>query len=253
MVWCASSRGRAGVLGTITTPWAALLLALACLPGVASAQWTSNKGYQLLQRVDDVLFGVDTISLAVLDRQHVAGTLVRVNVLQPNPVRGKTEFVAECSRPLRFALVPAAVNVRSRAVPIAQLEFVEAKILDGSWFAAEFACDATRQPGRASRIARDLYERGGPADTQIIYCELQPDGKAEPRPAVEVRYSEEFSAVAVNRQWLSSGIVSADEVHFGTVGTWHIDRRQMNVRKNLASGEMVFSGTCDRRAPVVGR
>ena len=247
---CAFVRGRAGVLGTITTRWAALLLVLSCLPGMASAQWTSNKGYQLLQRVDDVLFGVDTISLVVLDRQHVAGTLVRVNVLQPNPVRGKTDFVAECSRPLRIALVPG--NLRARPA-LTQLEFAEARILDGTWFAAEFACEATRQPGRASRIAKDLFERGGPADTQIIYCELQPDGKAEPRPAVEVRFSEEFSAVAVNRQWLSSGVVSAEEVHFGTVGTWHVDRRMMNVRKNLVSGEMVFSGTCDKRAPALGR
>ena len=230
--------------------WACLLLLLACLPGVVNAQWTSNRGYQLLQRVDDVLFGVDTISLSVLDRQHVAGTLVRVNVLQPNPVRGKSEFIAECTRPLRFALVPG--NVRGR-VSFAQLEFVQAKILDGSWFAAEFACEATRQPGRAARIARDLYERGGPADTQTIYCELQPDGKAEARPAVELRFSEEFSAVAVNRQWLSSGVVTSDEVHFGSIGIWHVDRQAMNVRKNIASGEMVFSGTCDKRPPAVGR
>ncbi|MEO6624562.1 MAG: hypothetical protein ABIN37_07000 [Burkholderiaceae bacterium] len=229
---------------------ACLLLVLACLPGVARAQWTSNKGYQLLQRVDDVLFGVDTISLAVLDRQHVAGTLVRVNVLQPNPVRGKSEFVAECSRPLRFALIPG--NVRGRP-QIGQLEFVQAKILDGSWFAAEFACEATRQPGRAARIARDLYEGGGPADTQTIYCALQPDGKAEARPAVELRFSEEFSAVAVNRQWLSSGVVTPEEVHFGSIGIWHVDRRAMNVRKNIASGEMVFSGVCDKRPPAVGR
>ncbi len=242
------ARGRAEVLGTITTRWVGvLLLVLVCLPGAASAQWASNKGYQLLQRVDDVLFGVDTISLSVLDRQHVAGTLVRVNVLQPDPVRGKSEFVADCSRPLRFALVPG--NLRARP-PIAQLEFVEAKILDGSWFAAEFACEATRQPGRASRIARDLFERGGPADTQIIYCELQPDGKADARPAVEVRFSQEFSAVAVNRQWLSSGVVTAEEVRFGTIGTWHVDRQAMSVRKNVVGGEMVFSGTCDKRAPV---
>ena len=247
---CAVTKGRTVVLRTITTRWACLLLALTCLPGVVNAQWTSNRGYQLLQRVDDVLFGVDTLSLSVLDRQHVAGTLVRVNVLQPNPVRGKSEFVAECSRPLRFALIPA--NVRGRP-QIAQLEFVQAKIQDGTWFAAEFACEATRQPGRAARIARDLYERGGPADTQIIYCELQPDGKADARPAVEVRFSQEFSAVAVNRQWLSSGVATPEEVRFGTVGVWHVDRQAMNVRKNLASGEMVFSGTCDRRQPTVGR
>ena len=237
-------------MGTITTRWVWLVVLLTCLPALVCAQWTSNRGYQLLQRVDDVLFGVDTISLSVLDRQHVAGTLVRVNVLQPNPVRGKSEFVAECTRPLRFALIPG--NVRSRP-QMAQLEFVQAKILDGSWFAAEFACEATRQPGRAARIARDLYERGGPADTQTIYCELQPDGKAEARPAVELRFSDEFSAVAVNRQWLSSGVVTPEEVRFGSIGTWHVDRQAMNVRKNIASGEMVFSGTCDKRPSAVGR
>jgi len=233
---------------TITTRCAAgvLALLLLCLPTLAGAQWSSNRGYQLLQRVDDVLFGVDSLSLVILDRQHVAGSLVRVNVLQPNPVRGRTEFVAQCVRPLRFAAVPGGFKGRPQP---AQLEFSVAKILDGSWFAAEFACESTRQPARAALLAKELFERGGPGDTEIVYCELQPDGSSQTRPGVEVRYSEEFNAVAVNRQWLSSGLVSAEEVRFGSIGTWHVDRKDLHVRKTVASGEMVFSGSCDRRPP----
>ena len=234
--WTITTRARRWIGG--------LLLGL--LPTLCLAQWGGNRGFQLLQRVDDVLFGVDNLSLVILDRQHVAGTLVRVNVDKPSPVRGRTEFVAACTRPLQFATV--APGSAARAKP-AELEFAPAKVLDGTWFAAEFACESTRQPGRASRLARELFERGGPPDMQIVYCELQPDGSSETRPGVEVRFSEEANAVAVNRQWLSSGLVDPQEVQFGSVGSWRIDRQQLHVRKMTGSGEMVFSGSCDRRAP----
>ena len=238
------------VCGTITSPrrrfWLWLVL-FALLPAAGFAQWAGLSGYQLLQRVDDVLFGVDNLSLVILDRQHVAGTLVRINVNQPSPVRGSSTFVAQCQKPLRFAEVPA--NFKGRPQP-SQLEFSAAKMLDGSWFAAEFACESTRQPGRASRLAKELFERGGPDDMQTIYCELQPDGKDETRAGVEVRFSQSANAVAVNRQWLSSGSVSASEVKFGSNTTWHIDRQALHVRKTTASAEMLFSGTCDRRAPL---
>ena len=221
-------------------------LLLVCLPDAAPAQWTSNRGYQLLQRVDDVLFGVDNLSLVILDRRHVAGTLVRINAQQPSPVRGISQFVVDCQKPLRFAA--RAADAKGRAVP-AQLEFAAANVLDGTWFAAEFACESTRQPGRAARIAKDLFERGGPDDMQTIYCELQPDGSEEIRPGVEVRYSESANAVAVNRQWLSTGTVSATEVSFGSNSTWHVDRQALHVRRTAPAGEMLFSGACDRRAP----
>ena len=219
-------------------------------PAGAWAQWVNNRGYQLLQRVDDVLFGVDNLSLEILDRRYVAGTLVRINAKKPLPIRGMTEFVVDCQKPLRFAAKPADAKVR--ALP-GQLEFGSANLLDGTWFAAEFACESTRQPGRASRLAKDLFERGGPPDMQTVYCELQPDGSEETRAAVEVRFSESANAVAVNRQWLSSGEVTSSEVRFGTNSKWRIDRQALDVRRTAASGEMLFSGTCDRRAPSVPR
>ena len=223
--------------------WAVLVLHA---PTAALAQWSNNRGYQLLQRVDDVLFGVDNLSLAILDNRYVAGTLVRVNVHQPSPVRGFTDFVADCQKPLRFALRPPGGKTR---IAPAQLEFSSAHVLDGSWFAAEFACEATRQPGRAARLAKDLFERGGPPDMQTVYCELQPDGSEQARPDVEVRFSETANSVAVNRQWLSSGEVTPEEVRFGSNSKWRIDRQALHVRRTGAGGEMLFSGTCDRRAP----
>lgn len=221
------------------------MLLLSVFP--AWAQWTNNRGYQLLQRVDDVLFGVDNLSLVILDRRHVAGTVVRINANQPSPVRGSSEFVADCQKPLRLALRPE--NAKGRPV-LSELEFAPARMLDGSWATAEFACESTRQPGRASRIAKELFERGGPQDMQTIYCELQPDGQEEARSGVEVRFSEEANAVAVNRQWLSSGQVDAEEVRFGAKSRWHINRQGLDVRRTAPSGEMLFSGTCDRRPPV---
>jgi hypothetical protein len=70
---------------------------------------------------------------------------------------------------------------------------------------------------------------------------------------VEVRFSESADAVAVNRQWLSSGSVTAEEVRYGTNSTWHIDRQALNVRRTATGGEMLFSGGCDRRPPAATR
>ncbi len=224
------------------------LLAVLSLAAAAPAwpQWANNRGYQLLQRVDDVLFGVDNLSLVIIDRRYVAGTLVRINAKQPVPIRGTTQFVADCQTPLRFAARPP--DARGRAVP-GQLEFANANLLDGTWVAAEFACESTRQPARAARLAKELFERGGPPDMQTVYCDLQPDGSEQIRPGVEVRFSESANAVAVNRQWLSSGEVTAGEVRFGSNSKWQIDRQGLDVRRTAASGEMLFSGTCDRRPP----
>ena len=222
---------------------AGLLLA-ALLPGPAAAQWTNNRGYQLVQRVDDVLFGIDNLGLQILDRRHVAGRLLRVNASQPDPVRGNTPFVADCGRPLRFALVPD--TVRGRPDP-AVLEFSEVKVLDGSWAAVEFACESTRQPARAAQVARELYERGGPPDTLTLYCDLQPDGSDDVRRGVEVRFSEDADAVAVNRQWLSSGKVGPQQVEFGTHSKWRIQRDSLEVRRVTPSGETAFSARCDKR------
>lgn len=226
------------------------LVLASLLPTSAGAQWRSNHGYQLLQRVDDVLFGLDNISLVILDRRHVAGTLLRINVSQPSPVRGRTDFVVDCQKPLRFAMVPTGSQGPPRPE---NLEFAPAKILDGTWFAAEFACEVTRQPARAAQLARDLFERGGPDDTQTVYCELQPDGSEQARPGVEVRFTESADAVAVNRQWLSSGSVTAQEVRFGTNSIWHVDRQALHVRRMAPGGEMLFSGSCDRRPPAALR
>ncbi len=224
---------------------AALVLALAT--GAVHAQWASNRGYQLLQRVDDVLFGVDNLSLQILDRTHVAGTLLHINVQKPYPVRSRVDFVAQCGNPLRLAMRTG--DTRATA-DLQSLDFTDVSWLDGSWAAAEFACESTRQPGRAAQLAREMYERGGPPDTQTVFCDLQPDGSAEVRKGVEVRFSPSANAVSVNRQWLSSGTVTAQEVRFGANSTWHINRQALDIRRSAPGGEMLFSGLCDRRPPA---
>lgn len=226
--------------------WAIGLL-LACGAGAVSAQWASNRGYQLLQRVDDVLFGVDNLALRILDRTHVAGTLLEINVLKPYPVRGRIAFVADCGKPMRLAI---RTGDTSTALVLDKLEFAELSWLDGSWAAAEFACESTRQPGRAAELAREMFERGGPPDMQTLHCDLQPDGSSEVRKGVEVRFSPSANAVSVNRQWLSSGSVTADEVRFGANSVWRIDRQALDIRRSAPQGEMLFSGLCDRRPPT---
>lgn len=219
----------------------ALVLVVTAL--AAQAQWASNRGYQLLQRVDDVLFGVDNLSLQIVDRTHVAGTLLHINVLKPYPVRSRVEFVAQCGDPMRLAMRSGD----ARSPPdLAALEFADVSWLDGSWAAAEFACEATRQPGRAAQLARAMYEQGGPPDMQTVYCDLQPDGSTEVRKGVEVRFSPAFNVVAVNRQWLSSGAVTDTEVRFGVNSIWRINRQALDIRRSAPGGAMLFSGLCDR-------
>lgn len=229
--------------------WCAIGVLLAWTAGTVSAQWSSNRGYQLLQQVDDVLFGVDNLALQIVDRTHVAGTLLEINVQKPYPVRSRIAFVADCGTPMRLAI---RTGDSSAAPVLGQLEFAGLSWLDGSWAAAEFACQSTRQPGRAAQLARAMFERGGPPDVQTLYCELQPDGSTEVRKDVEVRFSPSANAVSVNRQWLSSGSVTLEEVRFGANSVWRINRRALDIRRTAPGGEMLFSGLCERRPSVTG-
>lgn len=240
-------RGMKRRRGAGAGPLGALVVLLVLSAGVAQAQWVSNRGYQLLQRVDDVLFGVDNLSLQILDRTHVAGTLLHINVDKPYPVRSRVAFVADCGKPMRLAI--RSGDTGAPAV-LESLEFADLSWLDGSWAAAEFACESTRQPGRAAQLARQMYERGGPPDMQTVYCDLQPDGSTEVRKGVQVRFSPSANAVAVNHQWLSSGSVTAEEVRFGANSVWRINRQALDIRRSAANGEMLFSGLCDSRPPA---
>jgi hypothetical protein len=219
---------------------------MAMASGLVHAQWTNNSGYQLLQRIDDVLYGIDNLSLQILDRDHVAGILLRINVDKPYPLRGQTPFVVDCRKPMRMAVLTGKPDV---PVGPDKLEYADVALLDGTWAGAEFSCESTRQPGRASQVARLIYEEGGPVDMQTVYCDLQPDGSDEVRRGVEVRYSASASAVAVNQQWLSSGTVTDDEVRFGLNSRWRIHRKALDIRRSAPSGEMLFSGLCGRRPP----
>lgn len=240
MCWCKMAFGPVGLK-------CLLALVMVMASGLGHAQWVSNRGYQLLQRIDDVLFGIDNLSLEILDRDHVAGILLQINADQPLPLRAQTRFVVDCRKPMRFAVRKAdAVS----PIDLKALEYADAALLDGTWASAEFACESTRQPGRASQVARAIYERGGPPDMQMIFCDLQPDGSTEVRRGVEVRYSASASAVAVNRQWLSSGSVTDEEVRFGANSKWRINRKALDIRRSAPNGEMLFSALCDRRAPA---
>ena len=220
-------------------------------------------GFQLVQRVDDVLFGVDSISLAVFDRRYVAGTFVRLNVHVPSPVIGYTSFVADCEDPMRMAISESATafedrnavgflsqkRTQNQKLDPSSLAFADSKMLDGTRLVAEFACGSTRQPGRATQLARALYERGGPHDLQSVFCDMQVDGGKAIRSGVEVRYSETEDVVAVQQQWLSSGFVTAVEVVFGSGGVqWIMDRQTLATRLITKAGKTLFAGRCERQA-----
>ena len=216
-------------------------------------------GLQLVQRVDDVLFGVDPISLAPLGNRHVSGVLVRVNASRPSPVLGYSHFVADCKKPLRMAIVataqspldlaPQGSSARARySAATAVVEdgvFSKTSMLDGSWAVAEFACDSTQRPARTAQIARELFERGGPSDMRTALCDLQTDGDRQTRQDVEVRFSDSEKVVAVNKQWLSSGRVTETEISFGSgPARWRIDRAAAEASLVHPGGKVMFVGSC---------
>lgn len=241
-----------------------LTLAAACAAMVSaqpSRVGSSLKGFQMVQRVDDVLYGVDSVSLQILDPRHVRGTFVRVSVEKPTPILGYSRFVADCRAPIRISLVsssnlngkthpdgsPQYVEARAEPRPPEQMQYSSGDLLDGTRMVAEFACRATTQPGAAEKIADELYERGGPPDTVTIACDLLPDGGGRPVIGVEVRYSASAQAVAVNHQWLSSGIVKKNTIQFGSGrDKWTIDLRSMRAQLKRPDGDVRYSGACRR-------
>jgi hypothetical protein len=239
------------------------LLALCTfLPGWAAGA-PASKDMQIVQRIDDVLLGVDVVSLEVLDRTHVAGTYFLINLHQPSPVAGYAQFVADCKVPLRLATLasslPSATLVappplqartaRPEMADVAALDFRPVHMLDGSWMVADFACRASSQPSRAPQIARQLLETGGPPDTRALYCDLRPDGSTEVRRSVPIRYSVADDAVAVQAQWLSSGFVSDTEVLFGSGAQWVVDRLGDRARLIGTGGALLFTGACEASGP----
>jgi hypothetical protein len=243
-----------------------------CVLSVAAATFTaaaqnaptfapqpSGKGVQLVQRIDDILIGVDPISLAIIDRRHVSGVAVRVNASQPSPALDYRHFVADCQSPLRLAVLSTApspldltqkgasarARVSAAEAVLKTAPFANAAMLDGSRAIAEFACKTTATPARAAQIAKALFEAGGPADVRTALCDLQPDGAFVTREDVEVRFSDSEKVVAVANQWLTSGRVTDAEISFGSGGSrWRIDRNTADASLIGGDGKVLFMGSC---------
>lgn len=248
----------------IRHPLATLLAAL-CGTGAAWAQPAPEpvaKDFQMVQRIDDVLVGVDTISLEVIGSRHVVGSYFLINLRQPSPLSGRADFVADCQSPLRIATLASTLpsgslspdapvlppQRRAGGIDVAQLSFANVHMLDGTWLVAEFACQATSQPGRARLLAKKSLEQGGPPDMRTLYCDLQSDGKREVRKSVEIRFSDSEDAVVVNRQWLSSGYVTDTAVVFGSAAQWVVDRSGREARLIGPDGKLLFTGACSKLA-----
>ena len=221
----------------------------------------SGRGPLLLQRIDEVLYGVDPISLAIVDRHRISGILVRVNASQPSPPMDYTHFVADCQGKTQVAMLARAaspmdltaqgtsararVQAASDAVAGGTARFVASGMLDGTHALAEFACAATQRPAQAAKIARELLDNGGPRDMRAALCDLRPDGAYVAREDVTVRFSDSEKVVAVNNQWLTSGQVTDAEISFGSgTAKWRIDRNSAEAYLIDASGKLLFAGSC---------
>lgn len=235
------------------------LLTASTLALVAVAQ-QAPASFHMVQRIDDMLVGVDAVALDVVDGNHVAGTYFLVHAQRPSPLAGYANYVVDCRAPVRLAVLGSAMPSgrleadqpfvqpprRSGRTDLSSLRFEPTHVLDGTAFVAAFSCEASRSPGRAARIAAELAAQGGPEDRRSLYCQMQPDsGKAVRR--AEVRYSAADNAVAVNGQWLSSGFLAGQEVVFGTGAQWRVDLRTQRARLVRDDGVVLFEGACDSR------
>ncbi len=250
---------RVALLGT------GLLLALCQAPlaqtgaSRGTAPPAMAQGPLLLQRIDDVLYGVDPISLAIIDKNRISGILVRVNASQPSPPLDYSHFVVDCLGRMNVALLARAASpldltaqgasARARVQAVAQaadgLKFTSSSVVDGTRFLAEFACAASLRPAQATQIARELLDNGGPRDLRSALCDLRPDGAYVAREDVTVRFSDSEKVVAVNNQWLSSGQVTDTEISFGSGSAkWRIDRNTAEAYLIDANGKLLFAGSC---------
>lgn len=241
-----------------STLLAAVLAAASALASAQPAQ--PPQAFQRVQRIDEILVGVDQISLDVVDRDHVAGTYFLVHADRPSPLIGYANYVVDCREPRQLAVLSSVMPSgrlepdtpfeqparRSGQIDVRQLTFSAVHVLDGTFFVAAFSCQASSAPGRARQIAAELVARGGPADLTSLYCELRPDSDRPPR-RVEVRFSPAENAVAVNGQWLSSGFLAGDEVVFGAGAQWRVSRKARTARLVRDNGQVLFKGTCDTR------
>lgn len=227
-----------------------------------------SKAVLLVQRIDDVLYGVDPISLALVDAHHVSGVLVRVNaslsgnVSRPSPPLSYSHFVADCRLPLRLAtlatastpfdLTPQGASARARLASanaaLGGSAFIKTNMLDVSRSTAEFACATSQRPARAVQIAKDLFENGGPSDMRTALCDLQPNGANQTREDVSVRFSDSEKVVSVNNQWMGTGTVTDTEISFGSgPARWRIDRNTAEASLVNAAGKVMFMGSCVAR------
>ena len=233
------------------------------LPAPAAGEPVA-KDFQIVQRIDDVLVGVDTISLEVIGSRHVVGSYFLINMRQPSLISGRADFVGDCKGPLRIATLASTLpsgslspdtpvlppQRRAGAIDVSQLAFTNVHMLDATWLVVDFACQASSQRGRAPQLARKSLEQGGPPDMKTLYCDLQSNGKKAVRRGVEVRYSDSEDAVAVNRQWLSSGYVTDTAVVFGSASQWVVDRNGRAARLVGPNGKLMFTGACSKQPPA---
>ena len=243
----------------------ALVLVVAALALPVAAQVASAKGPLLLQRIDDVLYGIDPISLAVVDNRYISAILVRVNASRPHPPLNYTHFVADCSGNAQVAvlavstspmdLTPQGASFRARqqaaqaalrdAGTPSGAKFTKPNMLDGSRNMAEFVCAASQRPSQAAALAKDVLENGGPRDLRTALCDLQPDGVFVTREDVTVRFSDKDKVVSVNHQWLTSGTVTDTEITFGSgAAKWRIDRLSAEANLIDSTGRVIFAGSC---------
>jgi hypothetical protein len=219
-----------------------LTAAALLLPALAFAQ---QAPFHLVQRIDEMLVGVDAISLDIVGRDHVAGTYFLVHAKKPSPIVGYANYVVDCRTPKRMAILSSFMPSgrleentpfvqparRSGQIDVTRLSFADVHVMDGTAFVADYTCQTSAAPGRAAQIAQNLVQHGGPADTTSLYCDMRPDAGRQTR-RVEVRFSAAENAVAANGQWLSSGFLDKDEVRL--------------VRDN---GRVLFTGACDTMRP----
>jgi hypothetical protein len=249
--------------------WPSMVL-LAGLHAVGACAQHFAKGPLLVQQIDQFLYGVDPLSVAVVDAGHVSAIGIRLPAGESRSDAAQyLHYVARCDGGLQWALLreaaspldltPQGASARARTNAIrsqwSSLRFQPSNMRDASRSLAQFACAASSRPAQAAQIAKDILDNGGPWDMRTVLCDLQPDGAVVTREDVQVRFSDQEKVVAVNKQWFANAQVTDTEISFGNGSArWKIDRSTAEASLvDVATGKALFAGSCAAAPPPAGR
>ena len=220
---------------------------------------TQERDFRVVQQVDDVVYGVDRLSLELASGGRYVYAVMLAQKLSaagsgPSTNLWQGQYLVECLETprLRVSLGPPVLGVAVAVAPANGAPDFKSNWLDGTRNAADFACRAIKEPESALRIAQDTRESDGPKDIKVLTCSLADARSGQDKHAYEVRFSDTEGTVALSGVWRRSATVTATEIKLTLSGdyVWRIDRRSGAITMEQPRFGVLGSGQCEIASTV---